>query len=212
MYSARQGSPHGVPRVFVTPRSSGGMHVAAFYREPRPGLGCMDDAFPGPFFVAAGPRPNPPQASAAAIKARGAFTVALSGGSLVKSLAPLVERPDVDFARWHVLFADERNVAHDSPDSNLLAAREGLLSKIPVPAEQVLAIREGVSAQLAATHYAGLLLDLGPSVLPVTDDGQPRIDLVLLGERCMHVRGRPGPQGIRLNSGAGGTGPPSNMG
>ncbi|KFM28048.1 putative 6-phosphogluconolactonase 1 [Auxenochlorella protothecoides] len=121
------------------------------------------------------------QASAAAIKAHGAFTVALSGGSLVKSLAPLADRSDIDFSRWHVLFADERNVAHDSPDSNLLAAREGLLSKIPVPAKQVLAIREGVGAALAATHYAGLLLNLGPGVLPVTDDGQPRIDLVLLG-------------------------------
>lgn len=132
---------------------------------------------------------QPPQASAAAIKAHGAFTVALSGGSLVKSLAPLADRSDIDFSRWHVLFADERNVAHDSPDSNLLAAREGLLSKIPVPAEQVLAIREGVGAALAATHYAGLLLNLGPGVLPVTDDGQPRIDLVLLGESQSMYRG-----------------------
>ncbi len=40
------------------------------------------------------------QASAEAIAARGAFTIALSGGSLVKSLAGLVGRSDVDFSKW----------------------------------------------------------------------------------------------------------------
>lgn len=41
-----------------------------------------------------------PQASAEAVAARGAFTIALSGGSLVKSLAGLVGRADVDFSKW----------------------------------------------------------------------------------------------------------------
>lgn len=46
------------------------------------------------------PPGNLPQASAEAIAARGAFTVALSGGSLVKSLAGLVGRTDVEFSKW----------------------------------------------------------------------------------------------------------------
>lgn len=87
--------------------------------------------------------------------ARGAFTIALSGGSLVKSLGTLVGRADVDFSKWWVLWADERNVAHASPDSNYKGARDELLSKIPVPEEQVLAIKEDVSVDLAATDYAG---------------------------------------------------------
>lgn len=40
------------------------------------------------------------QASKEAVAARGAFTVALSGGSLVKALAGLVGRADVDFSKW----------------------------------------------------------------------------------------------------------------
>lgn len=40
------------------------------------------------------------QASAEAIAAHGAFTLALSGGSLIKALAGLVGRADVDFSKW----------------------------------------------------------------------------------------------------------------
>lgn len=53
-------------------------------------------------------------ASASAIAERGAFSIALSGGSLVKALASLAGQPagdgegqgGVDFARWHVFWAD----------------------------------------------------------------------------------------------------------
>lgn len=38
--------------------------------------------------------------------------------------------------RW-VFWADERNVAHSSPDSNYKGAQEDFLSKVPIPAEQV---------------------------------------------------------------------------
>lgn len=41
-----------------------------------------------------------PQASAEAVAARGAFTIALSGGSLIKALAGLVGRSDLDFSKW----------------------------------------------------------------------------------------------------------------
>jgi hypothetical protein len=36
-----------------------------------------------------------------------------------------------------VFFSDERNVAHASPDSNVGAAAEALLSHVPIPKEQV---------------------------------------------------------------------------
>lgn len=40
------------------------------------------------------------QASAEAVAAHGAFTIALAGGSLVKALAGLAGRSDVDFSMW----------------------------------------------------------------------------------------------------------------
>ena len=38
--------------------------------------------------------------AAGAVAARGAFTIALSGGSLIKALVGLVGRADVDFSKW----------------------------------------------------------------------------------------------------------------
>ena len=120
-------------------------------------------------------------ASAAAIAAKGSFTLALSGGSLVKTLGSLVGRTDVDFSRWWVVFVDERVVPLSSPDSNFRAAAEELLRKVPVPSSHVLAIKEGLPAAQAAEHYTGQMLDLPSDVLPRTAAAFPVLDLVLLG-------------------------------
>ena len=39
----------------------------------------------------------------------------------------------VDWARWHVFWADERVVKKDHPDSNYKLAWDGLLSKVLTP-------------------------------------------------------------------------------
>lgn len=52
------------------------------------------------FAAAAGLADYVAAAAAAAVAQRGAFTLALSGGSMVKSLAGLVGREDVDFSKW----------------------------------------------------------------------------------------------------------------
>jgi len=121
------------------------------------------------------------RASAAAIAAKGSFMLAISGGSLVRSLEALVGRTDVDFSRWWIVFVDERVVPLSSPDSNYGAAAASLLRKVPIPSSHVIAIKEGLSASQAAEHYAGKLLDLGIDVLPRTTQGFPVLDLVLLG-------------------------------
>lgn len=121
------------------------------------------------------------EASAKAIAQKGSFTIALSGGSLVKSLSALVGRDDVDFSKWFVLFSDERVVSLTSPDSNYKAAAEEFLSKVPVPSSQILKIKEGLTAEQAAEHYAGQMLDLNSTVLPRSDDSMPILDMVLLG-------------------------------
>lgn len=61
---------------------------------------------------------------------RGAFTLVLSGGSLLKAVGQLVGAPGVDFSKWHVFFVDERNVPHSHSDSNFKGADEALLSKV----------------------------------------------------------------------------------
>ncbi|KAL4458977.1 hypothetical protein ABPG75_013842 [Micractinium tetrahymenae] len=134
------------------------------------------------FAAAAGLADLVAAASSAAIAAKGAFTIALSGGSLVQALVGLVGRADVDFSKWWVLYVDERNVPLGSADSNHRAAHEQLLRKVPIPSSQVLTLKEGLPVAQAATHYAGQLLELGSGVLPRTpDSGLPQIDLVLLG-------------------------------
>ena len=60
---------------------------------------------------------------------KGSFTIVLSGGSLLKALAKLADSPGVDWAKWHVAYADERNVSHTSDDSNHKGAKEAFLDQ-----------------------------------------------------------------------------------
>ena len=60
----------------------------------------------------------------------GAFTLVLSGGSLLKALGKLVGISGVDYSKWHIFYADERNVPHDSEDSTHKGAHEAFLSKV----------------------------------------------------------------------------------
>ena len=58
-------------------------------------------------------------AAAEAIQAKGSFTLVISGGSMIKALAQLAADPKAsDFSKWHVAWADERNVSLSHPDSN----------------------------------------------------------------------------------------------
>lgn len=70
-----------------------------------------------------------------AIAARGAFTVALSGGSLPSFLSTLEKAFGVDAAahwdKWHILLADERCVPESDDDSNLKSLRDKFLSAVP---------------------------------------------------------------------------------
>lgn len=117
-----------------------------------------------------------------AIAARGRFMVALSGGSTPRRLYELLaEEPWRERIRWdrvHVFWSDERHVPPDHPDSNFGIAHDALLSKVPIPKDNLHRIRaEKPDAERAARDYAWTLrsaFDL--------DEGQvPRFDLVLLG-------------------------------
>ncbi|OWM91460.1 probable 6-phosphogluconolactonase 4, chloroplastic [Punica granatum] len=117
---------------------------------------------------------------------RGAFTVVVSGGSLIKSLRKLVEPPyvdSIDWSKWHVFWVDERVVPKDHDDSNYKLAYDGFLSKVPILPGNVYSINDALSAEGAADDYETCLKHLVKSRVITTSDktGFPKFDLMLLG-------------------------------
>ncbi|XP_060963621.1 probable 6-phosphogluconolactonase 4, chloroplastic [Cannabis sativa] len=119
-------------------------------------------------------------------KERGAFTVVLSGGSLIDYLRKLLEPPyldSVDWSKWRVFWVDERVVPKDHEDSNYKLAYDGFLSKVPIPPGNVYAINDALSAEGAADDYETCLRQLVKSgVIDFSEaSGFPKFDLMLLG-------------------------------
>ncbi|KAF7149128.1 hypothetical protein RHSIM_Rhsim03G0213000 [Rhododendron simsii] len=117
---------------------------------------------------------------------RGAFTVVLSGGSLIKSLRKLVEAPYIDtveWSKWHVFWVDERVVPKDHEDSNYKLAYDGFLSKVPIPPGNIYTINDALSAEGAADDYETCLKHLvKTNIIDVSQaTGLPKFDLMLLG-------------------------------
>ena len=112
----------------------------------------------------------------------GTFRLALSGGTTPQGLyARLASEPflsRVDWARVQVFWGDERCVPPDHADSNFRLARDLLLSKVPVRAENVYRMRgEATDPDLAAAEYAGEL----QTAFGLKRGERPRFDLILLG-------------------------------
>ncbi len=109
------------------------------------------------------------------------FSIALAGGSTPKRLYELIsELPAgaIDWSRVLLLWGDERNVAQDHPESNYRMVKEALLDRIPIPAENVLAVPDpGGDARQAALKYERMLQE----GIPGKKRKFPRIDCVLLG-------------------------------
>ena len=131
-------------------------------------------------------------AARAAISARGNFVIAIAGGSLVKMLGAMATLPGIEWQKWTVLWVDERCVPHTDSESNYGGAAKAWLSKVDIPAEQILAIdqaamegagydNEPAVAEAAAIAYETRLHALDHSVLPRNEAGLPIIDLALLG-------------------------------
>ncbi|XP_071732586.1 6-phosphogluconolactonase 3, chloroplastic-like [Rutidosis leptorrhynchoides] len=120
------------------------------------------------------------------VKQKGSFTVVVSGGSLIKSLRKLVEAPyidSIDWSKWHMFWVDERVVPKDHPDSNYLLAYDGFLSKVPIPAGNVYAINDALSAEAAADDYETCIKHLVHNRIINTSvaTGMPKFDVMLLG-------------------------------
>jgi 6-phosphogluconolactonase len=115
-------------------------------------------------------------AAGRAAEAGRAFSIALSGGSTPKTLYELLATPAyrsrLDWPRIEVFFGDERNVPPDHKDSNYRMAREALLSKVPIPGDNVYRMAGELDANEAATQYGQTLKE---------KFGDGGLDLVLLG-------------------------------
>jgi len=109
----------------------------------------------------------------------GRFTVALSGGSTPKAMfLILAEKPFADSLPWRSIYffwGDERCVPPDHAESNYRMANETLLSKVPVPRENIFRIpAEDEDHERAAAIYSETLQTFFA-------EEQPGIDLVFLG-------------------------------
>lgn len=115
-----------------------------------------------------------------AAHARGRFSMALSGGSTPRRLFALLADPAepyrdrIDWRAVHLFWGDERHVPPDHPESNYRMAREALIERVPIPAENVHRIRsEEPDAARAASLYEDDLRAFFRDA--------PRFDFVLLG-------------------------------
>eukprot|EP00808_Paulinella_micropora_P026703 g73565.t1 len=126
--------------------------------------------------------------SAEAIKARGSFHVAFSGGSLPTLVAAgLGEiKAECDFSKWKVYFSDERCVPLDHKDSNYLAVKTEFMDKVKgIKPENVVTIAPDLvkdPAKAAAAYEKAMLTSLGSTAAAAYQKGTvPALDLILLG-------------------------------
>ncbi|TAQ87991.1 hypothetical protein B7494_g3695 [Chlorociboria aeruginascens] len=128
------------------------------------------------------------QAQNAGITRHDAFKVAVSGGSLPKTLAKALLAPPTSdddkilFEKWEIFFADERAVPLDHEDSNYGLLKTELLDKIPEtmgkPVVHPIDVKQLDDVQELADQYEQLLVRSFASRDSVK---LPIFDLLLLG-------------------------------
>jgi 6-phosphogluconolactonase len=116
-----------------------------------------------------------------AVDARGRFVLALSGGATPKGLfQQLTEEPVKSLMPWNktfIFWVDERHVPLDHPDSNYRMTQENLLSKAPIPKENIFPMTKGtLPVDQAASAYENRILKFFG-----TETKMPQFDMVLLG-------------------------------
>jgi 6-phosphogluconolactonase len=113
------------------------------------------------------------------VEERGAFSVALSGGTTPRRVYELLASDEyaggVPWDGVHVFFGDERMVPPDHADSNYRMANEALLSRVPLPEENVHRIEGVGDARSNASDYESVMRGF------FGEAEWPRLDLVMLG-------------------------------
>ena len=116
--------------------------------------------------------------AADAVKTRGRFSVALSGGGTPRRAYEILAQPpfreQVSWDCTHVFWGDERCVDPADPRSNTRLAREALLDRVPLPGTQIHPLSCSPSPESGAQNYENLLREF-------FGGGPPRLDLIFLG-------------------------------
>lgn len=117
-----------------------------------------------------------------AIERSGRFSVALSGGSTPRGMYLLLASDafcnQVDWSKVHIFWGDERSVAADHKDSNYRMALESMLSKLPLPTENIYRMpAEEADIEAAALAYEKKIREF----FSLADGQWAAFDLVLLG-------------------------------
>ena len=116
--------------------------------------------------------------SAASIKERNRFSIALSGGNtpaiLYALLAQQPYRDKIDWQRIFIFWGDERCVPANSKDNNSHNAKRDLLDHVPLPPENIFPVPVELTPEMAAAEYDQTLKDF-------FKDQLPQFDLILLG-------------------------------
>jgi 6-phosphogluconolactonase len=117
------------------------------------------------------------------LSSRAPVRIALSGGSTPKPLYALlasgefINRLPWDKMLW--FWGDERFVPYDHPESNYRMAWEAMLSRVPVPPQNIFAIPTDGIPEDAAQQYEQVLKDVYGK--PVLEPTSPLFDITLLG-------------------------------
>ena len=116
------------------------------------------------------------------IAKEGRFMVALSGGNTPRQMFGILAsdefRGQVDWAKVHVFWSDERAVPPESPESNYGVARREFLIRVPIPEVNVHRMEaEKANIGRAAHEYEEVLR----KYLDLDDRGVPRFHLIYLG-------------------------------
>src|ERR1044071_5653549 len=110
----------------------------------------------------------------AAVKARGRFIVAVSGGHTPWQMLRALANEEVPWENVHVVQVDERVATEGDPDRNLTHLCESLFERAPLRSEQIHAMPvESRDLDAAAKRYALTLQELAGS--------PPVLDLAHLG-------------------------------
>ena len=116
------------------------------------------------------------------ISSKGKFAAAVSGGSTPVRLFALLGsglfRDKVDWHDVHIFMVDERFVPSSHKDSNYHILHENLLSKIPIPGDNVHPVKtDEVSPQISAKKYEEEI----KKFFGLSKGSLPEFDIIFLG-------------------------------
>ena len=96
-----------------------------------------------------------------AVKARGLFSMALTGGSAATTLYPVLAQAKLPWDKVHIFFGDERSVPPEHTDSNYGLADKSFLNRVAIPKANIHRIKGELPAAEAATLYEKELAVVG---------------------------------------------------